>query len=150
MQQVTLGGVQVGRIGFGAMGMSAYYTGAREDDEQSVRTIRRAIDLGVTLIDTAEIYGPYLNEELVGRALAGRRDEVVLAAWEGVFLLRRDPSGKWSKVRIGSGNQESKPFKGASEVKRGRVGKARHYLATIEPWHGSQVVVYTSPETGDV
>jgi aryl-alcohol dehydrogenase-like predicted oxidoreductase len=79
MKQVELGGVEVARIGFGAMGMSAYYTGAREDDEQSIATIRRAIDLGVTLIDTAEIYGPYLNEELVGRALAGRRDEVVLA-----------------------------------------------------------------------
>jgi aryl-alcohol dehydrogenase-like predicted oxidoreductase len=53
--------------------------GAREDDEQSIRTIHRAIDLGVTLIDTAEVYGPFLNEELVGRALTGRGDEVVLA-----------------------------------------------------------------------
>jgi aryl-alcohol dehydrogenase-like predicted oxidoreductase len=88
MKQVELGGVQVARIGFGAMGMSAYYTGAREDDEQSIRAIRRAIDLGVTLIDTAEIYGPYLNEELVGRALAGRRDEVVLATKFGQISHR--------------------------------------------------------------
>jgi aryl-alcohol dehydrogenase-like predicted oxidoreductase len=88
MKQVRLGGVDVARIGFGAMGMSAYYTGAREDDEQSVRTIHRAIDLGVTLIDTAEIYGPYINEELVGRALAGRRDEVVLATKFGQLSHR--------------------------------------------------------------
>src|ERR1700753_865713 len=88
MQQARLGGVEVARIGFGAMGMSAYYTGAREDDEQSVATIRRALDLGVTLIDTAEIYGPYINEELVGRALAGRRDEVVLATKFGQLSHR--------------------------------------------------------------
>jgi aryl-alcohol dehydrogenase-like predicted oxidoreductase len=82
MKQERLGRLDVARIGFGAMGMSAYYTGAREDDEQSIRTIHRAIDLGVTLIDTAEVYGPCLDEELVGRALAGHprrggaRDEV--------------------------------------------------------------------------
>src|ERR1700758_5107139 len=88
MKQVRLGGVDVARIGFGAMGMSAYYTGAREDDEQSIRAIRRAIDLGVTLIDTAEIYGPSLNAELAGRALAGRRDEVVLATKFGQISHR--------------------------------------------------------------
>ncbi len=55
MKQARLGRLNVARIGFGAMGMSAYYTGAREDDEQSIRTIHRAIDLGVTLIDTAEV-----------------------------------------------------------------------------------------------
>jgi aryl-alcohol dehydrogenase-like predicted oxidoreductase len=88
MRHVRLGGVDVARIGFGAMGMSAYYTGAGEDDEESVRTIQRAVDLGVTLIDTAEVYGPYLNEELVGRALAGRRDEVVLATKFGQLSHR--------------------------------------------------------------
>ena len=74
------------------------------------------------------------------------RDEVVLAAWEGVFVLRRDPAGRWSKTRIGTGNQESKPSKGASEVKVGRLRGGRSYVATIEPWHGFQVVVYTPPE----
>ena len=88
MKQARLGRLDVARIGFGAMGMSAYYTGVREDDEQSIRTIHRAIDLGVTLIDTAEVYGPYLNEELVGRALAGRRDEVVLATKFGQLSHR--------------------------------------------------------------
>jgi aryl-alcohol dehydrogenase-like predicted oxidoreductase len=79
MKHVSLGGLEVARIGLGAMGMSAAYTGAGSNDAESVRTIHRAIDLGVTLIDTAEIYGPYTNEELVGRALKGRREQVVVA-----------------------------------------------------------------------
>jgi aryl-alcohol dehydrogenase-like predicted oxidoreductase len=79
MRHVTLGSLDVGRIGLGCMGMSAAYTGAGSDDAESVRTIHRALDSGVTLIDTAEIYGPFTNEELVGRAIQGRRDEVVVA-----------------------------------------------------------------------
>ena len=79
MNYVNLGDLDVSRIGLGCMGMSAAYTGAGSDDAESIRTIHRALDLGVTLIDTAEIYGPYTNEELVGRAIKGRRDEVVLA-----------------------------------------------------------------------
>jgi aryl-alcohol dehydrogenase-like predicted oxidoreductase len=74
MQRVKLGALEVGRIGPGAMGMSAAYSGAGKDDAESIRTIHRALDLGVTLIDTAEVYGPSTDEELVGRALAGRRD----------------------------------------------------------------------------
>jgi aryl-alcohol dehydrogenase-like predicted oxidoreductase len=65
--------------------MSAFYAGAGDDDAESIRTIHRALDLGITLIDTAEIYGPYTNEELVGRAIAGRRDEVVLATKFGLI-----------------------------------------------------------------
>jgi aryl-alcohol dehydrogenase-like predicted oxidoreductase len=61
------------------MGMSFGYTGAGSDDAESIRTIHRALELGVTLVDTAEIYGPFTNEELVGRAIKGRRDQVVLA-----------------------------------------------------------------------
>ena len=78
MKHVSLGALDVPRLGLGCMGMSAFYAGAG-DDAESIRTIHRALDLGVTLLDTAEIYGPYTNEELVGRAIAGRRDEVVLA-----------------------------------------------------------------------
>src|SRR5436305_14973198 len=79
MKHVTLGTLDVGRIGLGTMGMSVAYTGAGSDDAESIRTIHRALDLGVTLIDTAEVYGPFTNEELVGRAIKDRRDEVVLA-----------------------------------------------------------------------
>lgn len=79
MKHVNLGALEVGRIGLGTMGMSAAYTGAGTDDAESIRTIHRALDLGVTLIDTAEVYGPYTNEDLVGRALKSRRDQVVLA-----------------------------------------------------------------------
>ncbi|MFG1666269.1 aldo/keto reductase [Streptomyces sp. Y7] len=91
MQRVSLGGLDVSGIGLGAMSMSDYYTGAGSDEEEAVRTIRRALDLGVDLIDTAEIYGPFVNEELVGRAVAGRRDEVVIATKFG--LVSHDGAG---------------------------------------------------------
>src|ERR1700744_6672965 len=85
MKQAHLADLPVGRLGLGAMGMSVAYAGAGSDDAESIRTIHRAIDLGVTLIDTAEVYGPYTNEELVGRALQGRRDQVVLATKFGLM-----------------------------------------------------------------
>ena len=88
MKHITLGTLAVGRIGLGAMGMSAAYTGAGADDAESIRTIHRALELGVTLIDTAEVYGPFINEELVGKAIAGRRDEVVVATKFG-FMSHR-------------------------------------------------------------
>jgi aryl-alcohol dehydrogenase-like predicted oxidoreductase len=85
MKHITLRDLDVARIGLGAMGMSHGYTGAGTDDAESVRTIHRALELGVTLVDTAEVYGPYTNEELVGRALKGHRDEVVLATKFGMI-----------------------------------------------------------------
>jgi len=94
MKTVTLGthGPRIGRIGLGLMGMSAFYTGNSTDDAASVRTIHRALELGVTLLDTAEIYGPYTNEELLGRALAGRRDQAVIATKFGTIRHRGDGS----------------------------------------------------------
>ncbi|MEV3912670.1 aldo/keto reductase [Streptomyces canus] len=91
MQRVSLGGLDVSRIGLGAMTMSDYYTGAGSDEEEAVRTVRRALDLGVDFLDTAEIYGPFVNEELLGRAVAGRRDEVVIATKFG--LVSHDGAG---------------------------------------------------------
>ncbi|WP_327364358.1 aldo/keto reductase [Streptomyces sp. NBC_01296] len=79
MKHISLGGLEVSRIGLGAMSMSGYYNVGEGSDAESIRTIHRALDLGVTHLDTAEIYGPYTNEELVGQALKGRRDRVVLA-----------------------------------------------------------------------
>lgn len=75
------------------MGMSAFYTGAGQDDVGSIATIHRAIDLGVTLLDTAEIYGPYINEELLAKGISGRRDEVTIATKFGTILHRTDGSG---------------------------------------------------------
>ena len=79
MQQRNLGsqGLTVSAEGLGCMGMSAFY--GAFDDAESTATIHRALDLGITLLDTADIYGPFTNEILVGKAIAGRRDEVVLA-----------------------------------------------------------------------
>jgi aryl-alcohol dehydrogenase-like predicted oxidoreductase len=94
MKHINLGTLDVGRIGLGGMGMSAAYTGAGTDDEESIRTIHRALDLGVTLIDTAEIYGPFTNEELVARAIQDRRDDVVLATKFG--LVSHAGGGAWS------------------------------------------------------
>lgn len=83
-----MGSLDFSRIGLGTMGMAAYYAGARSDDGESIRTIHRALDLGVTHLDTAEIYGPFTGEELVGRAIAGRRDEVFLATKFGNYSHR--------------------------------------------------------------
>ncbi|WP_433696831.1 aldo/keto reductase [Nocardiopsis sp. CA-288880] len=84
MRTTSLGGLQVSRIGLGVMGMSAFYTGAGRDDAASIRTVQRAVDLGATHLDTAEVYGPYVNEELLGRAISGRRDQVVIATKFGL------------------------------------------------------------------
>ncbi|GAA2621300.1 aldo/keto reductase [Dactylosporangium fulvum] len=82
MRQRKLGSLTVSQLGLGCMGMSEFY--GPGDDTESVATVHRALDLGVTLLDTADMYGPFTNERLVGRAIAGRRDEVVLATKFGI------------------------------------------------------------------
>ncbi len=90
MEQRTLGtqGLVVSALGLGCMGMSQSYGTA--DESEALATIRTALDLGVTFLDTADMYGPFTNEQLVGKALAGRRDEVVLAT---KFGFEREPDG---------------------------------------------------------
>src|SRR5918992_5575616 len=94
MEQRQLGtnGLTVSALGLGCMGMSAFY--GTTDSDESIATIHRAIELGVTFLDTAELYGPHDNEELLGRALAGRRDEVVIATKFGVKPKADGPAGR--------------------------------------------------------
>ena len=84
-------GLTVSAEGLGCMGMSEFY--GPGDDDESVATIRRSLDLGVTFLDTSDMYGPYRNEELVGRAIRGRRDEVVLATKFGI-VRGTDPTDR--------------------------------------------------------
>ena len=94
MKNASLGALEVSRIGLGAMTMAGVYTsGGGLDDAESIRTIHRALELGVTHIDTAEIYGPFHSEEIVGRAIAGRRDQVVIATKFGLVSHARGGPG---------------------------------------------------------
>jgi aryl-alcohol dehydrogenase-like predicted oxidoreductase len=90
MKHRKLGSLEVSAIGLGCMGMSEFY--GSHDDAQSMATIQRALDLGVNFLDTADMYGPFTNEQLVGRAIRGRRGEVVLAT---KFGNERNPDGSW-------------------------------------------------------
>jgi len=100
MKTRTLGGqgLEVSELGLGCMGMSEFYGEA--DETESIATIHRALDLGVNFLDTADMYGPFTNEKLVGRAIAGRRDEVVLAT---KFGNARGPNGEWLGIRGDAG-----------------------------------------------
>src|SRR5512143_4014380 len=91
MKQRTLGtqGLKVSALGLGCMGMSEFY--GHGDEQESLATIHRALDLGVTLLDTADMYGPFTNEELVGRAIRGRHEGVVLATKFGIAVARPIP-----------------------------------------------------------
>src|SRR4051794_23965153 len=86
MRTREFAGTRVGAVGLGCMGMSWAYSESERDDQNSVALIREALDLGVTFLDTAQPYGDGHNETLVGRALAGRRDEAVVATKTGLVV----------------------------------------------------------------
>lgn len=128
METRTLGkapGLAVSALGLGCMGMSEFY--GPGDDAESIATIHRALDLGVTLLDTADMYGPFTNEELVGRAIKGRRDQVVLAT---KFGFVRDPANP--RARRVSGRPEY--VRSACEASLRRLG-----VGTIDLYYQHRV-----------
>src|SRR3954454_10701684 len=102
MKHRNLGELTVSELGLGCMGMSAFYGSA--DEGEAISTIHRALELGCTFLDTAEMYGPYTNEELVGKALAGRRDDVVVAT---KFGIRFAPTEDNPTNRVLDGSREN-------------------------------------------
>src|SRR5438128_8546979 len=114
MQQRKLGtqGLTVSALGLGCMGMSDFY-GSR-DDAESIATVHRALDLGITFLDTADVYGPFTNEILVGKAIKGKREGIILATKFGNV---RAPDGKF----IGQ-NGRPEYVKAACDASLGRLG----------------------------
>jgi aryl-alcohol dehydrogenase-like predicted oxidoreductase len=134
MQQRKLGsqGLVVSALGLGCMGMSEFY--GKRDDRESSATLQRALELGITLLDTADMYGPFSNEELVGKAIKGHREAVVLATKFGIVRSQSDPS-----VRVINGRPDY--VRAACEASLKRLG-----VDTIDLYYQHRVDPHTPVE----
>ncbi|CAN5599872.1 aldo/keto reductase [soil metagenome] len=112
MEKRKLGELEVSEIGLGCMGMSAFY--GDTDSDESTKTIHRALEIGVNFLDTAEMYGPHLNEELIGKAVAGNRDAYVIATKFGI-VRGKDAEGNLTMQRDGSPENVRRSIEGSLE-----------------------------------
>jgi aryl-alcohol dehydrogenase-like predicted oxidoreductase len=129
MKQRKLGALEVAAIGLGCMGMSAFY--GTTDEGEAIATIHRALELGCNFLDTAEAYGPYTNEELVGKAIAGRRDEFVIAT-KFASRVERTEEGEFRRIIDGSAANVQRSIEGS--LKRLRTDHVDlYYLHRVDP-----------------
>src|SRR5947207_999307 len=129
MKQRKLGSLDVPAVGLGCMGMSAFY--GTTDEGEAIATIHRALELGCNFLDTAEAYGPYTNEELVGKAIAGRRDEFVVAT-KFASRVERTEEGEFRRVIDGSRANVRRSIEGSLK----RLGTDHvdlYYLHRVDP-----------------
>src|SRR5438876_11056015 len=118
MKHRKLADLDVSALGLGCMGMSAFY--GSTDEDEAIATIRRALELGINFLDTAQLYGPLTNEELVGRAIKGRRDEYVIAT---KFSRRMDAATPGELSTIG-------PLDGSADHVRSSIDGSLTRLGT--------------------
>ena len=131
MKQRTLRDLEVSAIGLGCMGMSAFY--GSTDEDEGIRTIQRALELGITFIDTAQLYGPLTNEMLVGRAVRGHRDEYVIAT---KFNRRMDEAAPGDMSTVGRQDGSAEHVRSSIEGSLTRLGTDHvdlYYQHRVDP-----------------
>jgi aryl-alcohol dehydrogenase-like predicted oxidoreductase len=131
METRKLGDLEVSELGLGCMGMSAFYGGT--DEEEAIATIQRALELGIDFLDTAQLYGPLTNEELVGKAIKGRRDEYVIAT---KFNLRLDDATPGDMSTVGEQDGSAEHVKSSIEGSLKRLGTDHvdlYYQHRVDP-----------------